>query len=817
MTDTGPAPRPVSCATCGAEVDALRAPRVRIFGQTFHYFCSASHAELFDPRSPVRFTAPERSSDRFASSNGLAAPERVAPRSEPAPSERREQHVAPPSPAQAAPPSARSLESPAVPVDTEIGESAAPSDWARAPTSEAPNTLRAGEVPPSTLRTGEVPSSIISQRAPEPPEEAPPAAPEEAPEPRAVRQPSTKRAPSARYREQLPLLLAAAFGGLLSVGVLLMGNMPWVQSLRAVVLVAAALLFLWASIRRTRDARELDPFSELAPPLVAVGVAVAARLGNDPATAPALMTAGLLVASVAFSKAAVSWVSAPFDAKRRALESALSFPARRMRGGASQECSVDELRPGEEVVVMAGEFVPTDGTVIAGNADVVPWFESQLRQRVGPGAPVVAGAKVQSGTLRVIAGWTGGDRAFVRLLSDKRRRADLHAAIARAGYLVAQRAAPLAALLAAIAALAVHQSPFLVVLTVAATYGALANPGVAELAALRTTRGALEALDHGIAFRSAEELDRAGRITVAALCARGTVLLGEPEVASIEPLHSEKMEAVLALAAGGESVVSHPVATAVLRAARARGVRPDGTRNHNAVPGLGVTAIASSGKSLIVGSRALMLREKVSIALAERRITDLEALGQTALLVAVDGRLIGILALQDGLRPGSRAAVQHLLDVGVEPVLLSGDSRETTEAIGRSIDIEHVRPELPAAQRGDEVRRLSDGGAIVAVVGRSPVDDSALGAADVSVALGAAAATNAEWSIGLVTEDVRDAARAIRIAHRTRDGQKRMLAFCLLPAGIAALTVAFGLLPTAAAPLAALVGTLASTFRAREE
>ena len=91
--------------------------------------------------------------------------------------------------------------------------------------------------------------------------------------------------------------------------------------------------------------------------------------------------------------------------------------------------------------------------------------------------------------------------------------------------------------------------------------------------------------------------------------------------------------------------------------------------------------------------------------------------------------LLCLLALQDGLRPGARAAVQHLLDVGVEPVLLSGDARETCEALGRALDVDHIRPEIPPGERGDAVRRLADGGAIVAVVGHSPTYDVALAAA----------------------------------------------------------------------------------------
>ena len=89
-----------------------------------------------------------------------------------------------------------------------------------------------------------------------------------------------------------------------------------------------------------------------------------------------------------------------------------------------------------------------------------------------------------------------------------------------------------------------------------------------------------------------------------------------------------------------------------------------------------------------------------------------------------------VVGLQDGLRPGARAAVQHLLDVGIEPVLLSGDTRETCEALGRAVDIDHIRPEVLPVDRGDEIRRLADGGAVVAVLGRSPNDDATLSAVE---------------------------------------------------------------------------------------
>ncbi|HMR74874.1 MAG TPA: hypothetical protein PKD61_07170, partial [Polyangiaceae bacterium] len=172
--------------------------------------------------------------------------------------------------------------------------------------------------------------------------------------------------------------------------------------------------------------------------------------------------------------------------------------------------------------------------------------------------------------------------------------------------------------------------------------------------------------------------------------------------------------------------------------------------------------------------------------------------------------------LQDGLRPGARAAVQHLLDVGIGPVLLSGDARGTCEAIGRALDVEHIRPEVLPAERGDEVARLSDGGAVVAVIGTSPGDDVALSAASVSVAIASAGGTSAEWSVQLASEDVRDAAIALRLAHEARRHARTGLGIALIPAALAALGVAFAVIPPALAPLLALAGASVAALRPRD-
>jgi cation transport ATPase len=553
----------------------------------------------------------------------------------------------------------------------------------------------------------------------------------------------------------------------------------------------------------------------LAAPLGGIAVALAAYVSGSPLAGPAVTLAGLVVAMSATSVLLVRRARAPFDAERQALLRELDGTCRRVVGNDVLESRSTELRPGEEIVLEASDVVPVDVTVIAGTAVVLPWRGAATRVERREGDLVVAGARVLEGRLRAIVSWAGPDRAWVRLSVDPRRRADLHAALGRSGRSLTERLAPFATLGCALAAFASNSDPFEVGILAVAVHAGLTSAALAAAPALHVGRAILDGLRRGIAFRTAEAFDRSAKVSTLAFCARGTLLLGEPEVADIEAFGDHRPPEVLALVAGAESGVQHSTATAVMRAARARGIRPDGVRSPTPQAGLGTTAVASNGQALVVGSRALMLKEHVSVAAVESRITELEAMGRNVLLVALGGRLIGLLGLQDGLRPGARAAVQHLLDIGVEPVLLSGDARETCEALGHALDIDHLRPELAPAERGDAIRRLMDGGAVVAVVGRSPVDDIALGAADVSIALGAAGSTASEWSVQLASDDVRDAAYALRLAHDARREVRLAVLAALVPAAAASLAATLGLTAPALAPLGALVGGSLSLLRVR--
>jgi P-type E1-E2 ATPase len=211
-----------------------------------------------------------------------------------------------------------------------------------------------------------------------------------------------------------------------------------------------------------------------------------------------------------------------------------------------------------------------------------------------------------------------------------------------------------------------------------------------------------------------------------------------------------------------------------------------------------------------------MLAEKIGVAVVDARVSELEGQGRSVLLVALGDRVVGLIALQDGLRAGARAAVQRLLDARIEPVLVSGEARHTCDTIGRALDIEHVRPEVLPAERGTEVRALAEGGNVVAVVGHPAGDDGALAAADVAVAMGAAGSTPGEWAVTLAGDDVRDAAKALSIPRAARERARVAIVLGVSPGLLALLAIGFGIAPLAVAPLAALTGAIAVAIHARE-
>jgi P-type Cu+ transporter len=606
------------------------------------------------------------------------------------------------------------------------------------------------------------------------------------------------------------LLGMAGVAGSLTVALTLLGGSVSVTRARVAIVAVGCIALVSRFLTRNNDASDARPATLLAGSVLASGLAIVTHLRHETLAAEITSTAGVIVAVAAILFALRKRANADDESERQWIHQALSLPARRVVRGELTILRPEELRVGEEVQVETGEIVPADMTITRGRAEVLPWLGMTVPVHKREGDSMPAGARVVEGAVRGIANSTGADRAWYRLLFDERRRLDVHGKLCKNARLVAELGSLASAGLVALAKFALNRTWTEIALSAIAAHAALATTTVASVAALHVLRGLLLAARRGISYKSPEAWDKASRVSMTVFSARGTLLLGEPDVVEIEPTGKYSVDQVLAWTSGAEAGQNHPIARAIQRALEHRSLESDAVRSTNVLPGFGVTAVTSTGEQLLIGNRGLMLQECVSIALAEDRLSELEGLGRTVLLVSVAGKLAGLVALQDGLRPGARASIQHLLDVDVEPVLLSGDSRETCETLARALDIDHVRPEVLPAERANEINSLSDAGAKVAAVGLPIADAAILAAADVSVALSSPNTGNGgmlgESSVILASDDVRDASLAIALAHRARQDTKTSQILAIAPGVVGALAISFAELPPVYAPLAALVG-----------
>ncbi|HEY0465014.1 MAG TPA: hypothetical protein VGC79_12430, partial [Polyangiaceae bacterium] len=463
----------MACATCGTAVDPLRADRVAHVRDRFRYFCSGACRERYDMHATGTPLPVPR-----AEQEDLLIRVRAAATAATAASVNAESQLL----------SAKAI---ALVARTDLIEER----------SAGPDRLVSPyEAEPAPL------SSPLNQRAPEVP---------------AVDVGGV-------------LLLLSVLGAVLANALILAGDSSIAEAARLTVMMVAALSLAAESLMGARQPTELHPAALLAAPLAGSALALGARLLGDAHTGSAITVASVVIAGSAASAAAMRRARRPIDAERRLIDGALDKPCHRVVSEELVSARANDLRPGEEIVVESGETVPVDATITAGSAEILPWFGAASLTTRGEGDAIVAGAQIESGRLRAVVGWAGFDRAFMRLTNDPRRRADVYAPMARLGRLIAERGAPVVAGFAAFSAYAANADNLQFLLLAVGVLGAIAQPGVAEIGGLHVARGVLDSLRRGIVFRTASGFERAGSVTATAFSARGTLLLGEPEVANIE-------------------------------------------------------------------------------------------------------------------------------------------------------------------------------------------------------------------------------------------------------------------------------------------
>ncbi|MET9834048.1 heavy metal translocating P-type ATPase [Streptomyces sp. NPDC006385] len=483
--------------------------------------------------------------------------------------------------------------------------------------------------------------------------------------------------------------------------------------------------------------------------------------------------------------------------------------ARVMRDGTEIEVPVEEVTPGDIVVVRPGEKVPVDGVIVEGRSTL---DESMV---TGESIPVsktvgdeVVGATVnQTGAFRLEATRVGADTVLAQIVRMVQQAQASKAPIQRIADLVSGYFVP-AVVFIAIASFAlwylVGPAPALTLgLVAAVAVLIIACPCALGLATpLSIMVGTGKGAQAGILIRSAEALETAHRLGTIVLDKTGTITQGRPVLTDVVPVNGFAEDELVRLVASAENSSEHPLGQAIVQGATEHGIDLARVSEFDSVTGKGITATVE-GRSLLVGKAALLSETGIDTAPLQADADRLSAEGKTPVFAAIDGQLAGVVAVADTVKEDSAAAVAELKRLGLEVIMITGDNRRTAEAIARQVGIQRVLAEVLPEHKAQEVRRLQDEGKRVGMVGDGINDAPALAQADVGFAIGTGTDVAIEASdITLISGALGGVVTAVTLSRATMRNirQNLVLAFVYNTAGI----------PLAAGALYPLTGWLLS-------
>jgi Cu+-exporting ATPase len=481
--------------------------------------------------------------------------------------------------------------------------------------------------------------------------------------------------------------------------------------------------------------------------------------------------------------------------------------ARVLRDGLESDVPVESVRPGDSVVLRPGERVPVDGTVTDGTSFV---DESMITGEPAPvhkqaGSAVTGGTVNGSGALRFTAQKVGADTLLAQIVRTVQA--------AQGAKLPIQALVDRVTLWFVPAVIALALATFVVWMVFgpspAMSY-ALANAvavliiacpcamGLATPTSIMvgTGRGA----ELGILFRQGDALQALRNVEVVALDKTGTLTRGRPELTDIEPAEGFAEDEVLRLVASAENRSEHPLAQALVAAARARGLSLAEPADFASDPGRGVTATVE-GCKVAIGGHALMEQDGLDVGPFAARAKALAEAGKTPLYAAIDGRIAAVIAVADAVKETTPEAIATLHRLGLRVAMVTGDDRHTAEAVARRLGIDEVRAEVLPTDKAEVVKALQKGGARVAFVGDGINDAPALAQADVGIAIGTGTDIAIESAdVVLMSGDVMGVPRAIALSQAVIANIRQNLAWAfgynalLIPVAAGVLYPAFGIL-----------------------
>ena len=533
----------------------------------------------------------------------------------------------------------------------------------------------------------------------------------------------------------------------------------------------------WATLRRfSADMNTLIAVGTSAAYLYSVVATFAPRFFRAAGQAPDVYydTAAVIITLILLGRYLEARAKGQASEAIRRLMELRPKTAHVIRHGEEVEIAADEVEVGDVVVMRPGGKIPVDGVVVAGQSAVDQSMITgeSIPVEKGEGDEVIGATINRSGSFRFRATKVGRETALAQIIELVRQALGAKAPAQRLADRVAGVFVPTVigiAVATFVLWLTLGPTPaftrallnFVAVLIIACPCAlGLATPTAIMVG---TGKGA----ENGILIKGGETLELAQRLQVIVFDKTGTLTEGAPRLTDVVAADGAGEAQILRLAAAAERGSEHPIARAIMSGAQERGLELPEATDFQAVSGHGLRATVE-GARILLGNAKLMTDNGVELGALGARAKALRTEGKTAMFLASDGRVVGILAVADTLKRGSREAVHLLRQMGLEVAMITGDNAQTAAAIAREAGIDRVLAEVLPEQKADEVKKLQAEGKVVAMVGDGINDAPALAQADIGIAIGTGTDVAMESSdLTLVTGDLAGVVAAIELSQRT--------------------------------------------------